>query len=96
MVTQLTLDDILQMTFDAGEDWAVAHAKRLIELGRQISADLPYDGQILELAAYLHDWGAFPKYIQKNVEHAIRSRQVVEKRDSAPFGLNSSPRGCFA
>ena len=78
MVTQLTLDDIIQMTFDAGEDWAVAHAKRLIELGRQISADLPYDGQILELAAYLHDWGAFPKYTRKNVEHAIRSRQVVE------------------
>jgi hypothetical protein len=26
----------------------------------------------------MHDWGAFPKYIQKNVEHAVRSRQVVE------------------
>ena len=79
MVTQLTLDDVIQLTFDVGEDWAVAHAKRLLELGRQISADLPYDGQILALAAYLHDWGAFPKYTQKNVEHAIRSRQVVEK-----------------
>jgi len=84
MVTQLTLDDIIQLTFDVGEDWAVAHAKRLLELGRQISADLPYDGQILELAAYLHDWGAFPKYTQKNVEHAIRSRQVVQK-EILPF-----------
>ena len=77
MVTQLTLDDIIQMTFDVGEDWAIAHAKRLIELGRQFSAGLPYDPQVFELAAYLHDWGAFPKYTQKNVEHAIRSRQVV-------------------
>jgi HD superfamily phosphodiesterase len=84
MVTQLTLNDIIQLTFDVGEDWAVAHAKRLLELGRQISADLPYDGQILALAAYLHDWGAFPKYTQKNVEHAIRSRQVVEK-EIMPF-----------
>jgi len=25
-----------------------------------------------------HDWGAFPKHIQKSVEHAVRSRQVVE------------------
>jgi HD superfamily phosphodiesterase len=43
-----------------------------------ISTGLEYDPQVFELAAYLHDWGAFPKYAQKNVEHAIRSRQVVE------------------
>lgn len=78
MIAQLTLDDIIQMTLDAGEDWAVAHAKRLIELGREISAGLPYDPQVFALAAYLHDWGAFPHYAQRNVEHAIRSRQVVE------------------
>jgi HD superfamily phosphodiesterase len=77
--TQLTLDDIIQMTYDAGENWAVAHAKRLLELIKQIGADIPYDFHILELAAYLHDWGAFPKYIQKDVEHALRSRQVVER-----------------
>ena len=78
MIAQITLDDIIQMTFDVGEDWAVAHAKRLIELGREISAGLPYDPQVFALAAYLHDWGAFSKYAQRNVEHAIRSRQVVE------------------
>ena len=78
MIAQLTLDDIIQMTFDVGEDWAVAHAKRLIELGREISAGVPYDPQVFALAAYLHDWGAFSKYAQRNVEHAIRSRQVVE------------------
>lgn len=72
-----TLDDIIQMTREVGEDWAVAHAKRLLELIKQIGADLPYDLDIMELAAYMHDWGAFPKYIQKGVEHAVRSRQVV-------------------
>lgn len=76
--TQLTLDDIIQMTLEAGEDWAVAHAERLLALIQQIGADLSYDFKILELAAYLHDWGAFPSYIRKDVEHAIRSRQVVE------------------
>jgi uncharacterized protein len=75
---RLALDDIIQMTFEVGEDWAVAHAKRLLKLIEQIGVDLPYNVQILELAAYLHDWGAFPKYIQKSVEHAVRSRQVVE------------------
>jgi HD superfamily phosphodiesterase len=76
--TKLTLDDIIQMTLQVGEDWAVAHARRLIELVRQIGADIPYDSQILDVAAYLHDWGAFPAYLRKDVEHALRSRQVVE------------------
>lgn len=76
--TQLTLDDIIQMTLDVGEDWAVAHAERLLELIQQIGADISYDYQVMELAAYLHDWGAFPAYIHRDIEHAIRSRQVVE------------------
>ncbi len=76
--TQLILDDIIKMTMQVGEDWAVAHAKRLIELVKQISADIPYDSHVMELATYMHDWGAFPKYIQMDVEHALRSRQVVE------------------
>ena len=63
--TQLTLDDIIQMTLQVGEDWAISHAKRLIELVKKISADIPYDLHVMELATYMHDWGAFPKYIQK-------------------------------
>ena len=66
------------MTLEVGEDWAVAHAKRLLKLIEQIGAEMQYDFQIMELATYMHDWGAFPKYIQKDVEHAVRSRQVVE------------------
>ena len=76
--SQLTLDDIIQMTRQTGENWAVAHAKRLIELIKQIGVDLPHDSHVIELAAYLHDWGAFPAYIRKNVEHAVRSGQVVK------------------
>lgn len=75
---RLTLDDIIYMTHQVGEDWAVSHARRLLELVKQIGADIPYDSSVLELAAYLHDWGGFPKFIQKDMEHAVRSRQVVE------------------
>jgi uncharacterized protein len=78
MNPQLTLDDIKQMTLQDGEDWAVAHALRLLELIRQIGQDLPYDAHALELAIYLHDWGAFPCYTQKGIDHALRSRQVAE------------------
>ena len=76
--TPLTLDDIIQMTLEVGEDWAVAHAERLLELIEEIGADIPHELRILEFAAYLHDWGAFPAYIRKDVEHALRSRQVIE------------------
>lgn len=74
----LTLDQIIQMTLETGENWAVAHARRLLELIKQIGEALPYDSHVIELAVYMHDWGAFPRYIQKGVEHAVRSRQVVE------------------
>jgi uncharacterized protein len=74
----LTLDNIIQMTLEVGEDWAVAHAERLIKLIEEIGIDMPYNICIMELAAYLHDWGAFPACIEKGVEHAIRSGQVVE------------------
>jgi len=85
----LTLDEILQMTLQVGENWAVAHAKRLIGLIKQIGADIPYDSHIIELAAYMHDWGALPKYMQKDVEHAVRSRQVVEAEILPYLDLNS-------
>jgi len=75
---QLTLDNIIQMTLQSGENWALAHARRLLELINQIGMDLPHDPCALTLATYMHDWGAFPRYIQKGVEHAVRSRQVVE------------------
>ncbi|MCL4529736.1 MAG: HD domain-containing protein [Chloroflexi bacterium] len=74
----LTTDDITQMTARIGEEWAIAHAERLIHLIEEIGLNIPYDSRVIELAAYMHDWGAFPTYTQKDVEHAIRSRQVVE------------------
>jgi len=86
---RLTLDDIVQLTLQVGEEWAIAHAKRLIELIKQIGADIPYDVHVMELAAYLHDWGAFPRYSKKDVEHAIRSRQVVEEEFLQCLDLNS-------
>jgi HD superfamily phosphodiesterase len=83
MDSHLTTNDIIQMTQQVGDNWAVAHAKRLIELIKQISEQHQYDSHVIELAAYMHDWGAFPSYAQKGVEHAIRSRQVV-KTDILP------------
>jgi HD superfamily phosphodiesterase len=90
--TQLSLDDIIQMTQHVGENWAVSHAKRLIELIKHIGADIPYDPQVIELAAYMHDWGAFPTYVQKDMEHAVRSRQVVEAEILPHLDLTSTQK----
>ena len=87
-----TLEDIVHMTAQVGEDWAIAHARRLIELVKQIGTDLPYDAQVIELAAFMHDWGAFPKYIRKDVEHAVRSRQVVEAEILTQLDLTNGQR----
>jgi uncharacterized protein len=76
--TNYTLDDVIAMTLRDGEGWAVAHARRLLELIKLIGQDTPYDLDALTLAVYLHDWGAFPCYQVNGVEHALRSRQVAE------------------
>jgi len=92
IANQLTLDDIIQMTMQVGEDWAVAHAKRLLELVGLISVDVPYDSQVMELATYMHDWGAVPAYIQKDVEHAVRSRQVVKSEILPHLNLTTTQK----
>jgi len=89
---QLTPEDIIQMTQQVGEEWAVVHAKRLLALIEKIGMHTAYDIRIMELAAYMHDWGAFPKYTQKGVEHAIRSRQVVEAEILPCLDLASSQK----
>lgn len=77
-IPQISLDDIAQKTLQVGESWAVSHAQRLLVLIQEIGSDLSYDADLLALAVYLHDWGAFPLYQVKGVEHALRSQQVVE------------------
>jgi HD superfamily phosphodiesterase len=89
---QFSLDDIIQFTVEIGEDWAVSHAERLLRLVEQIAVDLPYDSDVMELAAYMHDWGAFPRYAEKNMEHALRSRQVVEEEFLSQLDLTSAQK----
>ena len=75
--SRLTTADIVAMTREVGESWAVAHAERLLALVEVIGAEVPHDPEVLQIAAYVHDWGAFPAHRQPGVEHAERSREVV-------------------
>lgn len=83
----ITLHEIDRLTAADGEGWGYPHVRRLLALGRQIAAGLAYDPETLELftyAVYLHDWGAFPRWRQAGVDHALRSREVAEQ-EILPF-----------
>lgn len=77
-MSSLSISEVEHLTLEYGENWAVAHVKRLLKLIDQVGAGMEYDRQALSWAVYLHDWGAFPKFAQPNCEHALRSKQVAE------------------
>jgi uncharacterized protein len=74
----MDIEQIRQLTLAYGEGWGYAHVRRVLELTRRVGEGLVYDDNAMAYAVYLHDWGAFPKYYQHGVDHALRSRQVAE------------------
>ena len=78
IATTLTIADVIEMTRADGDPWKLSHVHRLLKLIPLIGEELAYDETILTIATYLHDWGAYPRYQQPGIEHALRSRQVAE------------------
>lgn len=60
-----------------GGIWAVEHAERVIGIADRIAGGRAYDRRLLELAAFLHDLGAFAPYAIRGVDHAERSAEVI-------------------
>jgi len=71
-------DEITRLTEEYGGQWGINHTRRLLELIAIIAEGMDYDREAIWLAAHLHDWGAYSAWAQKDVEHALRSRQVAE------------------
>jgi uncharacterized protein len=71
-------NEIIRLTHEYGGDWALNHSRRLLHLIEEIAVDLPFDREIIWLAAYLHDWGAYAPWAQPGVDHALRSKDVAE------------------
>lgn len=74
----MDIAQIRQTTQELGQGWGFAHACRVLNLTELIGAEMNYNRSVVEYAVYLHDWGAFPTYVQPGVDHARRSRQVAE------------------
>lgn len=75
---ELTLADVMEMTRVEGDAWKLSHVRRVLQLIALIGEGLVYDETAVTLATYLHDWGAYPRFQEPGVEHALRSRQVAE------------------
>lgn len=78
LLTPLSLEDIDGLTREYGDGWGHAHVCRVLKLIELIAQNISHDAEVLTWAVYLHDWGAFPRYAQSGVSHALRSRQIVE------------------
>jgi uncharacterized protein len=88
----VTIQEIETRTLEYGENWALAHVRRLFRLIDIIGRELEYDQQALQWAVYLHDWGSFPKYAAPGVDHALRSRQVAESEILPDTGLTAETK----
>lgn len=73
----MQIEDIIQLTQEYGGDWAINHARRLLHMTRTLAQGQPYDEKVVELAAYLHDWGGYARWAEPGVDHVVRSVQVV-------------------
>lgn len=70
--------EIVTLTEEYGGAWGINHTRRLLKLVTIIGEGLEYNAEAIWIAAHLHDWGAYAPWAQKEVDHALRSRQVAE------------------
>ena len=76
--SHLTIDNLPALTLSEGDPWKLSHVERLLKLIPQIGVGMAYDETAVIVAAYLHDWGGYPRFQQPGVDHALRSMQVAE------------------
>ncbi len=69
--------EIVRLSREYGGAWIVSHAERLIRLVGMIGEGIDYNRDVIWIAAYLHDWGACPKWTRRGVSHSARSREVA-------------------
>jgi uncharacterized protein len=70
-------EEITKLTLEYGGDWAINHSLRLLHLVSIIGEGMDYNEEAIWLAAYLHDWGGYTKWLQPGIEHYDRSVEVA-------------------
>lgn len=88
----MNLKDVEHLTSEYGEGWGISHVRRVLSLIEQIGRGMDYDREAIQFAAYLHDWGAFPRYRLPGVDHALRSCEIAENEILPQTGLSSTAK----
>jgi uncharacterized protein len=71
-------EEIVRLTEEYGGQWGINHTRRLLHLISIIGKGQQYNEDVVWVAAHLHDWGGYSKWMAAGVDHALRSRQVAE------------------
>lgn len=71
-------NSLSEMVLECGGEFGLYHSKRLIRIIDTIAEDRSFNKDITVFCSYTHDLGGYPKYMKENVDHAVRSRDVVE------------------
>ena len=69
--------EVVRLTEEYGGAWGINHTRRLLHLTIVIGEGIDYNTDAVWLAAHLHDWGAYTKWAQKDIDHVERSLQVA-------------------
>jgi uncharacterized protein len=70
-------DSLSEVVLECGGESGLYHSKRLIKIIDEIAEKRSFNKDIIAFCAYTHDLGGYPKYMKENVDHAVRSREVV-------------------
>lgn len=73
----MELSDLRDRTFEHSGEWGLRHVERLLKLIAIIGEDQEFDKSLIWIAAHLHDWGAYPPFVEEGKDHAVRSREVA-------------------
>ncbi len=71
-------DEIARLTEEYGGQWGSTILDACWRSSRLLGKGWTYNSEAVWIAAHLHDWGAYPAWAEKDVDHAVRSRQVAE------------------
>ena len=72
-------EEIIRLTEKCSGKWGINHALRLLHWISIIGEGIQFNQEVVWLAAYLHDWGAYSPWAQAGVDHALRSRQIAQE-----------------
>jgi uncharacterized protein len=75
---EMDKDEVVRLTEEYGGEWGINHTRRILHLVSLIGEGEEYDTEVVWLAAHLHDWGGYSKWVKPGADHAVRSAEVAE------------------